>query len=204
MLTYHQNLVAAARDGGVQHIVALSGVDAEVGSPFCYAITNGFTEQLVRDSGCGFPIVRASIFAGFLGHFLLPLRTTGRLRLPIADGRVGLVSRTDVGRCLAVLAGAAPTGRCHEVTGPEALDGATLADAAAQAWNRPVIDQPISAAEHAAELAAPEEPWWAYAYSSMFASIREQRWDSVTTEVKELTGRAPRSLSEVLGGPRRT
>ena len=65
----------------------------------------------------------------------------------MADGRIGLVSRTDVGHCLAALATSAPTGRTHEITGPEALDGTALAGAAAQVWGRPVTYQPIGAAE---------------------------------------------------------
>jgi NAD(P)H dehydrogenase (quinone) len=30
------------------------------------------------------------------------------------------------------------------------------------------------------------DPWWAYAFSSMFASIREQRWDVVTDDLQQL------------------
>jgi uncharacterized protein YbjT (DUF2867 family) len=56
VLAHHLNVVAAARDCGVAHIVAVSGVDADVDSPFCYAVTNGLTEQAIRESGCGFPL----------------------------------------------------------------------------------------------------------------------------------------------------
>ena len=65
-------------------------MDADVDSPFCYAVTNGLTEQAIRDSGCGFSIVRASIFTEFFRHFLLPARTTGQLSVPAGDGRIGL------------------------------------------------------------------------------------------------------------------
>jgi NAD(P)H dehydrogenase (quinone) len=51
VLAHHLNVVAAARDCGVAHIVAVSGVDADVDSPFCYAVTNGLTEQAIRESG---------------------------------------------------------------------------------------------------------------------------------------------------------
>ncbi len=78
VLTHHLNIIAAARDGGVAHIVALSGIDADIDSPFCYAITNGLTEQAIRDSGCGYSIARASIFTEFFAHFILPARTTGQ------------------------------------------------------------------------------------------------------------------------------
>jgi NAD(P)H dehydrogenase (quinone) len=200
VLAHHLNLVAAARACDIGHIVALSGVDADVASPFCYAITNGLTEQAIRDGG-GFSIVRASIFSEFFRQFLLPARNTGQVSLPAGDGRIGLVSRSDVGRCLAALAIREPTGRCHEVTGPAALDTAAIAAIAATAaktWGRSMTYQPISAATYLGQLAATEDPWWAYAYTSMFASIRDQRWDRVTAEVQDLTGRSPLPLSEIL------
>src|SRR5215213_6225764 len=185
--------IADYADGG-----ALRNGLPDVDSPFCYAVTNGLTEQAIRDSGCGFSIVRASIFAEFFRHFLLPARTTGQLSVPAGDGRIGLVSKGDVGRCLAALARCGPTGRCHELTGPAALDAAAIAATAAQAWVRPVAYRPISAAAYMAQAAATEDPWWLYAYTSMFASIREQRWDRVTAEVQHLTGRDPRHLGEIL------
>jgi NAD(P)H dehydrogenase (quinone) len=198
VLAHHLNVVSAARDCGVDHIVVLSGVDADVESPFCYAVTNGYTEQAIRNTGCGFSIARASIYTEFFRHFLLPAGITGEIRLPADDGRIGLVAKSDVGRCLAALAHSAPTGRCHEITGPAALDTTAIAATVAQAWGRPVAYRPISAAKYLAQLAGTEDPWWAYAYTSMFASIREHRWDRVTTEVQHLTGRAPRPLGELL------
>jgi len=38
---------------------------------------------------------------------------------------------------------------------------------------------------------AVEDPWWVYAYSTMFASIRGQRWAAVSDEVHRLTGCSP-------------
>ena len=198
VLTHHLNVVSAARDCEVGHIVALSGVDADIESPFCYAVTNGFTEQAIRESGCGYSIVRASIFAEFFRHFLLPARETGRISIPAGGGRVGFLSRTDVGRCMSSLAVAPPTGRCHEVTGLSALDMDAVAATAAEVWGRPVAYQPATPAEHMAQLASTEDPWWLYAYSSMFASIRAQRWDRAAAEVEQLTGRAPRPLTATL------
>jgi NAD(P)H dehydrogenase (quinone) len=199
VLAHHLNVVSAARECGVGYVVALSGVDADVESPFCYALTNGFTERAIRDSGCGYSIVRASIFAEFFRHFLVPARSTGRIRIPAGDGRVALVSRSDVARCLSALARSAPTGHCHDVTGTSALDMAAIAATAARAWGRSVVYEPIEAAEHIQDMATTEDPWWLYAYASMFASIREHRWDRATAEVQHLTGQAARPWTEVLG-----
>ena len=54
---------------------------------------------------------------------------------------------------------------------------AALAALAGQEWATPVTYTAITPAELVADLAADgEDPWWIYAYSSMFASIREHRW----------------------------
>jgi NAD(P)H dehydrogenase (quinone) len=45
---------------------------------------------------------------------------------------------------------------------------------------------------------AGEDPWWMYAYSTMFASIREQRWAAVSDEVRRLTGCSPVPVRETL------
>lgn len=56
----------------------------------------------------------------------------------------------------------------------------------------------ITPAGHCAEMAiAGEDPWW-YAYSTMFASIREQRRAAVSDEVRRLTGCSPAPVRETL------
>ena len=196
VLYHHWNVVRAAADSGIPHIVALSGLDADIASPFCYAVSYGRTEQLLRDSGCAVSIVRASVFTEFFMHFLEAARTTGEVRVPAADGRISLVSRTDVGRCLAALATAAPTERVHEITGPEAPDLAAIAAAASQQWNIPIAYVDVTPTEFLIEKARDgTEPWWSYAFSTMFHSVRQQRWTRVTGEVAKLTGRQPLSLA---------
>ncbi|HEY6481409.1 MAG TPA: NAD(P)H-binding protein [Streptosporangiaceae bacterium] len=202
VLQHHQNVIAAAADCGVTHVVALSGLDADVRSPFCYAVTYGHTERLLRDSGCGFSIARASIFTEFFRAFLNPARAAGEIRLPAGDGRISLVSRPDVARCLAALAVAPPTGAGHDITGPQSLDLPAIAAQAARRWGAPVTYVDLAPAEYSVELArAGEEPWWQYAYSTLFDSVRQHRWRTVSGEVSRLTGRSPERADEVLFRP---
>jgi NAD(P)H dehydrogenase (quinone) len=199
LLLHHHNVVRAAVDGGVAHVVALSSLDADLGSPFCYAVTNRHTEEILYDSGCGVSVARASIYTEFFMRWLVQARTSGQVRVPAADGRISLVSRGDVGRCLAALAVAAPTGRHHDLTGPESLDLATIAALAEREWETPIRYVDLTPAEHCVEMArAGEAPWWLYAFSSMFDSVREQRWAAVSAEVARLAGRPPASVREVL------
>jgi NAD(P)H dehydrogenase (quinone) len=199
VMVHHQNVIRAADDGGVAHIVALSGLDADLSSPFCYAVSYGYTERLLARSGCPVSIARASIYSEFFLGFLARARASGQLRLPAAYGRISLVSRSDVARCLAALALAPASGRYHDITGPQSLDLAAIAAAGAREWGTPLKYVDITPGEHCADMAAAEEdPWWMYAYSTMFASIREQRWAAVSGEVHSLTGRSPTAVHTAL------
>ena len=108
VIVHHRNVIRAAARRGVAHIVALSGLDAGLDSPFCYAVGYGYTEQLLAESGCAVSLARASIYTEFFLSFLTRARASGQLRLPAADGRVSFVSRDDVARSLAALATARP------------------------------------------------------------------------------------------------
>ena len=201
VLLHHENVIRAAADSGVAHIVALSGLDADLSSPFCYAVTYGHTERRLYESGCSVSIARASIFTEFFMRWLTKARAGGQIRLPAADGRISLVSQTDVGRCLAALAVAAPTGRHHDLTGPDSLDLAAIAALAEETWKVPIEYVDLPPAEYCIETArAGESPWWLYAFSSMFDSVREQRWAAVSAEVARLTGRPPMSVRSLLAG----
>jgi len=119
--------------------------------------------------------------------------------LRAGSGRVALVSRADVGRCLAALALLPPSGRHHDLTGPEALTFEGLAGVLTGIAGIPVSYTDVPARVLVEELArSGEDPWWTYAYSTMFASVREDRWGTVSGEVLGLTGRAPSSVVEVL------
>jgi NAD(P)H dehydrogenase (quinone) len=203
VMVHHRNVIRAARDSGVAHIVALSGLDADLSSPFCYAVSYGYTEQLLAESGCPVSIARASIYSEFFLGFLARSRASGQLRLPAADGGISLVSRADVARCLAALAVAPPSGRHHDITGPQSLDLAKIAALATREWGTLLEYVAITPSEHCTEMAtAGEDPWWMYAYSTMFASIREQRWVAVSDEVHRLTGCWPTPVHETLASYR--
>jgi len=199
VMVHHHNVIRAARAGGAAHIVALSGLDADPSSPFCYAVSYGYTERLLAESGCPVSIVRASIYSEFFIGFLSRSRVRGQVRLPAANGRISLVSRADVARCLAALATRPASGRHHDITGPESLDLATASVLAAREWGTALEYVGITPAEHCVEMAmAGEDPWWMYAYSTMFASIREQRWAAVSDEVHRLTGCLPVPVRKTL------
>lgn len=70
VMVHQQNVIRAAGDSGVTHIVALSGLDTDLSPPFCYAVSYGYTERLLAESGCAVSIARASIYSEFFVGFL--------------------------------------------------------------------------------------------------------------------------------------
>jgi NAD(P)H dehydrogenase (quinone) len=70
---------------------------------------------------------------------------------------------------------------------------------AQEEWKTQIEYVDLPPAEYRAEIArAGEDAWWEYAYSTMFESVREQRWSAVSDDVLELTRRAPTSVRELL------
>jgi NAD(P)H dehydrogenase (quinone) len=186
VMLHHQNVLRAATESGVSHVVLLSSVDADVDSPFCYAVTNGHTERLLLDTGIPYSIARACIYTEFFTGLLGRARSGDTLRLPAGDGRISLVSRLDVAECLAALALQGPTGRAHDLTGEKALHCTEIAALAGYAY------EDVPPQEFRASLASQgEDAWWEYAYATMFDSIRQHRWETVTGEVRRLTGKPP-------------
>lgn len=199
LLRHHHNVVRAAASSGVGHVVVLSSLDSDLDSPFCYAATNRQTELLLDASGMSVSVARASIFTEFFRHWLTDDPERREIRLPAADGSISLVSRSDVGRAMAALALTGPTGRSHDLTGPEALDLDAIAAEASTAYGATIRYVDIDPGTYVADMAAErEDPWWAYAYASMFASIREHRWERTSDEIELLTGRTPIALGDVL------
>lgn len=87
----------------------------------------------------------------------------------------------------------------YPLTGPEALTLRDVAARASAALGRAFTFDDISAREYRRELADLDlDPWWAYAYASMFDSVRDHRWAAVTDDLERLIGRRPHRLDEVI------
>ncbi len=168
VVVHHRNVIEAAVHCGVRHVVLLSGIDVDLKSPFCYAFTNGDTERMLRASGCQYSIVRAGLFTEFFEGLIRQVAVDGVVAIPA--GEVSLVRRDEVARSLADLALRGPTNGHHDVAEPPRPVSSIVADAGYS-----FVDTTLS--EFAIALhRLGEEPWWIYAYTSMFEAVRQGRW----------------------------
>jgi NAD(P)H dehydrogenase (quinone) len=198
-LMHHRNIIEAAAIAGVENLILLSSLGASIDSPFCYSVTNALTEQLAHDSAMSLTVVRTSLFMEFFLAFPAAANAAGEMRIPAGDGRVSLVGRSDVARSLAVLA-VSPTCATHNITGSESFDMSNFADRCGRAFNKSIKYVDVSPAQYRIEAArAAVDPWWAYAYSTMFDAIRDQAFAEVSSELLDLTAQRAATLSETLG-----
>ncbi len=180
----------AAVDAGVEQLVLLAGR----GEPEAEA-----AEQVVRDSGARWTIVRASWFAqNFSEGMLLDAARSGTIALPAHDVHEPFVDVEDIADvAAAALAEPGHDGRTYDVTGPRLL---TFADAAAEltaASGRPITYLDVSPAEFVAEAVADGVPielagWIA----TLCATVLDGRNEHLGQGVQEALGRAPRDFRD--------
>ncbi|NDZ73029.1 MULTISPECIES: SDR family oxidoreductase [unclassified Streptomyces] len=138
------NLIAAARRAGVTHLVYISivGVDRV---PLGYYRTKLAVEKLVRESGLGWTVLRATQFHDLVARVLGILARLPVVLLP-AHARDQPVEVAEVADRLAELARGAPAGRVADMGGPEVRTFESLAHAHLRATGRrrAVVNVPLA------------------------------------------------------------
>lgn len=115
--TSSRNLTAAAAEAGVKHYVAMSIVGADRLPDSGYLRAKVAQEEVVREAGLPYTIVRATQFFEFIDRIADSSTTDGTVRLPPAFFQPAAVS--ELAAILAVVAEDEPANGIVEVAGPE-------------------------------------------------------------------------------------
>ena len=194
----HRAFVDAAAAAGVRHIVYTSFYGAAPECTFTLGRDQFATEEHIRSAGLRWTFLRDNFYLDFMPKIV---GEDGVIRGPAGDGRVAAVAREDVAAsAAAVLAEpGAHVSSAYQMTGPEALTLAEVAETIAEVEGREVRfhDETIEEAyESRKKWPAPD---WQYdAWVSTYTSIAAGEVAGVSDDVIRLTGRPPFSLAEVL------
>jgi len=202
---WHIGAIDAARRAGVGHLVRLSVLGADPASPARMARQHGLTDRHLARSGVPHTILRPNYFAQNVLETVAPsVDADGNLYASVGAARLSMVDTDDVAAVAAhVLTTAGHEGRVYDLTGPEALSYADIAARLAARSGRPVryVDVPDDAVRGAL-AGMGMDPWTTEAIVELFAGYRSSGPDGwaaeVTGAVRSVTGRAPRSLDDVL------
>lgn len=129
-----QNLVVAAKQGGVRHLASISVVGADRipvrsavdRSMFAYFASQRAKEIVIEQSGLPWTNLRASQFHD--GFILVMVRAMSKLPIVLlpADTRFQPVDADEVADALAELALGAPAGQAPDIAGPKIYDSEYL------------------------------------------------------------------------------
>jgi uncharacterized protein YbjT (DUF2867 family) len=191
MLEVQSNFIDAAAKAGVEHLVKLSGIIADLDSPFRFARMHGEIERHLESSGMAFTHLRAGEFMHAYFRQVPAIVATGKLLRPMEDARIASIDVGDIAEvAVAVLTGSGHEGAIYPLTGPEALSMAEVAEKLSAATGKTIqyIDVAPEQAT-AAQLAAGMPPFTAEALAELFAERRKGKEAQVSLVVQTILGR---------------
>jgi len=194
----HKTAVDAAVDAGVERIVYLSFVGATPDNTFTLGRHHWATEEHIRTKDVAFVFPRMNLYMDFIPLFA---GEDGVIRGPAGAGRVAAVLRDDIADVVAeILADpAAHDGRTYDLTGPEAVTLAEIADVLTRVTGRTVRfeDETVEEAwESRRASGAPD--WMIEGWVTSYLAIANGELDVVSDDVERIAGHPPLRLEDWL------
>jgi uncharacterized protein YbjT (DUF2867 family) len=205
-LTATVNTAAVARHHGVEAFVNMSqmtvtqmSITESTDSP--QHKLHWLAEQALSWSGLPVVTIRPTVFLdGFFRLFAAPgVRDADELALPMGSGKTSPIAAVDVARAVsAVLADPTPhIGRIYNLTGFESADLARYARAFSEALGRTIRYRDVPLAGWSEKLLQAAVPAHIVKHLSVMTELNKQgRYDRMTDDLFELTGRKPTSMYE--------
>ncbi|HEY1250740.1 MAG TPA: SDR family oxidoreductase [Thermoanaerobaculia bacterium] len=191
------NVIDAARRMGVRHVVKAS-VAGGPDSGTQIGRWHWTTETQLKESGLAFTILRPSFYMQQLLLFAPTIAATGAFQLPMGAGAVAVVDTRDVAAvAVCALTQAGHESRIYDLTGPEALTFDEMADELSRATGKKIAYvhvPPDYARKHLLQLGLPR--WLVDDMIVLCASFRDGYGAAVSTAVRDVTHRAPRTFAE--------
>lgn len=200
-LAQHRIAIDAAVAAGVKHVVYTSFLGAGPDAEFTLARDHGKTEEMVAESGLAWTFLRDSFYADVLLDFAGEERI---IRGPGSTGCCAYVARADVAEVAAKILRdpALWAGRALDLTGPVSvsLAEAVLLMTRATGQEYEYVDETLDEARASrAPYGAPD--WQIDAWISTYTAIASGALDVVSDGVREVLGREPTALAEVVADP---
>jgi uncharacterized protein YbjT (DUF2867 family) len=190
--------VALALECGVKHIVYLSQLHASLDSPCRFLRYHASVEEALRASGMSYTSLRPNLYMQALLMIGKSIASQGCFLAPAGDARVSVVDVRDLAAvAVAALTRTGHEGKTYDITGPEALTHAEMAERLSQVLDRPVkfVDLPEQAFREALRaLRMPD--WQADGLMEDYAHYRRGEASGISSTVEEATGQAPHRFSE--------
>ncbi|MEV0853065.1 NmrA family NAD(P)-binding protein [Nocardia fluminea] len=186
----HTDVLRAAERAGVR-LLAYTSIPRADSNPMLLAAEHRGTEEVLASAAVPTVLLRNSWYWENYASAVANAAESGVLYGAMAQGRVSGAARADYAEAAArVLTGEGHEGRVYELGGDEALTGADLAAAAAEAKGSPVRYADLAEDDYAAALrAAGLDEQYAAALADADAGIGAGLLEVTTGDLTKLLGR---------------
>ena len=143
------NVIEAAQRAGVHHVVKLSVLGASPDAVTSLGRWHAQTEKQIRESGIAYTFLRPGSFMQNLMMSADTIKTQGAIYAPMQDGKFSPVDARDIAAvAVATLTEDGHAGKTYDITGPEAISYADIAEKISAAVGKTVtyVDVPPEAA----------------------------------------------------------
>jgi uncharacterized protein YbjT (DUF2867 family) len=195
----HTTAVEAAVAAGVGRVVYTSFFGAAPDCTFTFGRDHWHTEEALKASGVRWTFLRDNLYIDFLP---LMAGADGAIRGPGGNGRAAVVARDDIAdAAVAVLLDdtGRHDGRGYDMTGPEALTLAEVAEALSRVASRPITYREETLEEAYASRASYGAPDWEVdGWVSTYTAIANGDLERVGGDLEALAGHPPIRLAGFL------
>ncbi|ONH32408.1 SDR family oxidoreductase [Pseudofrankia asymbiotica] len=190
--------IDAAVTAGVGRVVKLSGPDPYPASPLVFDSWHGVIERHLAASGLPLVLLRPRTYLTNLLAYAPAVASMGMLFAPAGTAEISFVDPRDVADvAVECLAGDGYEGRAYTLTGPEAITFERVARELGTATGRDVRYVHVGDDDARAAMTADGlPPMVVDAIVAIFAAQRTGWMATTTTDVRDVTGRAPRSITD--------
>ena len=193
-----RGFVDVAKLVGVKHIVKLSQWAAATDSPVRFLRYHAAVEQHIRESGMAYTFLRPNLFMQGLLAFREQIIAQGKFFAPAGDAKISVIDVRDIAAvAVAAMTGDSLAGRTYDLTGPEALTHAEMAQRLSKALGRTIeyIDvTPESMMQSLLAIGLPR--WQVEGVIEDYAHYRRGEASSIASGVQLATGVKPHSFDE--------
>lgn len=195
---WESNVIDASKAAGVNRIVKISTVGAEIGSPLAFWDWHGRCEHHLRDSGVPWVILRGGFYYTNLVMMADPIKMMSKVLAPAPSAQVGMVDPRDVAAAAAeIIASPGHEGETLTITGPESLSFEKVASDLSVATGRDIgFLSPPEEMARAGMIAGGVPESEADILIVLYRMLDEGAAAVTTNTFRELAGRDPRSFAE--------
>lgn len=191
----HENVVAAAKEAGVKHILYTSFQRKNETESSPIAIISSVhlqTEQLIKESGINYTILKHALYNSILPLFVgQNVLEKGIIYLPAGDGKAALTSRLDMAKAAAeILSTPGHENKVYEISTPKAVSFNEIAEMLSRIAGKTVQYISPSVDEFKATLVGAGAPAELVGISAMFSqAIAEGEFDIEDDTLEKFVGK---------------